>query len=198
MVGGGGVVVHGVDAGAVERVKAVRKRRGEVVPGLVEDGEREEDGEEGREEPGGRGAVGFDVIAFMFPHIGGKSTHLDRQVRDNQQLLQSFFAAAKPLLSPRGVIVVTLFEGKHYELWDIKGLARAVGFQTRTSFKFVPEDYPGYAHARTLGNISGGGRWKGEERDARTFIFEVGDRERDTGSGKQRKRKKRDGSPDED
>jgi 25S rRNA (uracil2634-N3)-methyltransferase len=134
----------------------------------------------------------------MFPHIGGKSTHLDRQVRDNQQLLQSFFAAAKPLLSPRGVIVVTLFEGKHYELWDIKGLARAVGFQTRTSFKFVPEDYPGYAHARTLGNISGGGRWKGEERDARTFIFEVGDRERDTGSGKQRKRKKRDGSPDED
>ncbi|KAG0637526.1 hypothetical protein HOY80DRAFT_1016894 [Tuber brumale] len=168
MAGGGGVVVHGVDAGAVGRVKAVRKRR-------------------------------FDVIAFMFPHIGGKSTHLDRQVHGNQQLLQSFFTAVKPLLSPRGVIVVTLFEGKQYDLWNIKGLAKAVGFQTQTSFKFVPESYPGYVHARTLGNISGGGRWKGEERDARTFVFEVGDRKCDTGGGgEQGKRKKRDDSSDED
>lgn len=104
----------------------------------------------------------------------------------------------EPLLSPRGVIVVTLFEGRQYDLWDIKGLAKAAGLQTRTSFKFAPEDYPGYAHARTLGNVSGGG-WKGEERNARTFVFEVGDREYNTGGGgRQGKRKKRDDSSGED
>ncbi|PWW78168.1 hypothetical protein C7212DRAFT_183682 [Tuber magnatum] len=214
MVGGGGVVVHGVDARAVGKVKAVRKRRGEVVHGPAEDGEGE-DGEEGRKEQGEGGAVGFDVIAFMFPHIGGKSTHLDRQVRGNQrtvpppplfiiqliippELLQSFFISVKPLLSPRGVIVATLFEGEQYDLWNIKGLAKAVGFQTRTSFKFAHGDYPGYAHARTVGNITGGG-WKGEERDARTFVFEVGDSGRDTvGGSKQGKRNKRDDSSDGD
>jgi len=94
MAGGGGVVVHSVDAKAVGRVKAVRKRRGEVVPGPVEEGEGEgggEDGKKGRgEEVGGSGVVGFDVVTFMFPHIGGKSTHLDRQVCGNQRTL-SFY-----------------------------------------------------------------------------------------------------------
>ncbi|PUU80513.1 hypothetical protein B9Z19DRAFT_1171382 [Tuber borchii] len=197
-------VVRGMAGGGgkVGRVKAVRKRRGEVVPGPVEEGgkEGEEGEEEGRKELGGRGVVGFDVITFMFPHIGGKSTHLDRQVCGNQQLLQSFFTSVKPLLSPRGVIVVTLFEGKQYDLWDIKGLAKAAGLQTRTSFKFAFEDYPGYAHSRTLGNVSSGG-WKGEERNARTFVFEVGDRERNSaggGGGRQGKRKKQDDSSGEE
>lgn len=116
------------------------------------------------------------------------------------ELLQSFFTSVKPLLSPRGVIVVTLFEGKQYDLWDIKGLAKAAGLQTRTSFKFAPEDYPGYAHSRTLGNVSGGG-WKGEERNARTFVFEVGDQEGNAAGGggdRQGKRKKQDDSSGED
>ncbi|RPB05720.1 hypothetical protein L873DRAFT_1832487 [Choiromyces venosus 120613-1] len=213
MAGGGGVVVYRIDAGAVGRVKAVRKRRGEEVPKVVVEGAEKEDGEDEEEEDdeGGSGkqegergkAVGFDVIAFMFPHIGGKSTHLDRQMRGNQQLLQSFFTSTKPLLSPTGIIVVTLFEGKQYDLWNIKGLAKAAGLQTRTSFKFAPEEYPGYVHARTLGNVSGSGGWKGEERDAKTFVFEAGDRGcgNDGGgsSSKQGKRKKQDDdSSDED
>ena len=95
MAGGGGVVVHSVDARTVGRVKAVRKRRGEVVPGPAEEGgkEEEEGEEEGRKELGGREGVGLDVITFMFPHIGGKSTHLDRQVRSNQRTLSFTFPA---------------------------------------------------------------------------------------------------------
>lgn len=43
------------------------------------------------------------------------------------------------------------------------------------SFKFQAVAYPGYKHARTLGNIEGGGGWKGEDRPARTYIFELND-----------------------
>lgn len=32
--------------------------------------------------------------------------------------------------------------------------------------------YPGYSHARTLGNIEGGGGWKGEDREARSYVFQ--------------------------
>jgi 25S rRNA (uracil2634-N3)-methyltransferase len=39
------------------------------------------------------------------------------------------------------------------------------------SMQFEPDLYPGYKHARTLGNIEGGGGWKGETRPARTYIF---------------------------
>ena len=106
MAGGGGVVVHSVDARAVGRVKAVRKRRGEVVPGPVEEGgeegggEEEQDGErERRKQRGGRGVVGFDVVTFMFPHIGGKSTHLDRQVCGNQRTLSFYLPLPRHSLS---------------------------------------------------------------------------------------------------
>ena len=72
-----------------------------------------------------------------------------------------------------GVIIVTIFEGEPYTLWNIRDLARHVGLKVVRSFKFRSGDYPGYKHARTLGNVCGGGGWKGEERDARSFIFEI-------------------------
>ena len=68
---------------------------------------------------------------------------------------------------------MTIFEGQPYELWNVRDLARHSGFRVEKSFKFQPPAYPGYEHARTLGNIEGGGGWKGEERPARTYIFEV-------------------------
>ena len=52
-----------------------------------------------------------------------------------------------------------------------------MGLRVGRSFKFQSEMYPGYRHARTLGNIGGGGGWKGESRSARTYIFEVNDGE---------------------
>ncbi|KAL8644443.1 MAG: hypothetical protein Q9210_007254 [Variospora velana] len=116
---------------------------------------------------------GFDRVVFNFPHVGGLTKDVNRQVRYNQgQLLVGFFKAATSLLTPTGTIVVTMFEGEPYSLWNIRDLARHVGLQVGQSFKFQPEAYQGYRHARTLGNIDGGRGWKGEGRDARTYVFE--------------------------
>ncbi len=119
------------------------------------------------------------------------------------ELLVSFFRAATPLLSPTGTIVLTIFEGEPYELWNVRDLARHVGLKVGRSFRFQSAAYPGYKHARTLGNIEGGGGWKGEERAARTFLFEVvGEGENGVGGAAEKrrggKRKRGDSSDEED
>lgn len=115
----------------------------------------------------------FNVILFNFPHVGGKSKDVNRQVRFNQELLVKFFGSATQLLAAAGTIVVTLFDGEPYTLWNIRDLARHSGLEVQRSFKFLADAYPGYSHARTLGNIEGGGGWKGEDRDARSYVFQV-------------------------
>lgn len=139
----GQTVLHGIDATKLDKTKYLKKS-GEL----------------------------FDVILFNFPHVGGKSTDVNRQVRFNQELLVKFFGSAMPLLGDKGVIVVTLFEGEPYTLWNIRDLARHSDLEVQRSFKFQAEAYPGYSHARTLGNIEGGGGWKGEDRDARSYVFQ--------------------------
>ena len=113
----------------------------------------------------------FDKIIFNFPHIGGKSTDVNRQVRSNQELLVKFFKSASQLLKASGSIIVTLFESEPYTLWNIRDLARHSGLEVQRSFKFQPSAYPAYRHSRTLGNIDGGGGWKGENREARSYEF---------------------------
>lgn len=173
----------------------------------------------------------FTKIVFNFPHVGGMSTDVNRQVRHNQELLVGFFKAAKDLLSSpsrpartaaqsemydsddeyasddlhdvgavHGQILVTIFEGEPYTLWNIRDLARHSGLKVVESFKFPWSAYPGYQHARTIGSITSGkdreedgkrkGAWRGEERDARCYVLE----DRDAGSkpvrGKANKRKR--------
>lgn len=135
----------------------------------------------------------FDRIIFNFPHVGGKTKDVNRQVRFNQELLVKFFASAKELLQSEGTIIVTLFEGEPYTLWCINNLARHAGLEAVRSFKFLSEAYPGYSHARTLGNIEGGGGWKGEEREARTYVFRV----KGTGAVEPKQKKKRRKGQDE-
>ena len=133
--------------------------------------------------------MGFDRVIFNFPHTGGLTKDVNRQVRANQELLVNFFKSAKPLLrtsrttpdrdagkeSEPGnpTIILTLFTGQPYDLWNVRDLARHVGLVVQRSFHFEWGVYPGYEHKRTLGNVEGSGGWKGEERSARTFIFEV-------------------------
>ena len=179
---------------------------------------------------------GFSKIVFNFPHVGGLSTDVNRQVRANQELLVGFMKAAVPLLSSaespvnhksrktstngtrydsdheydsdgniilsptadadlasqsnKPQILITMFEGQPYELWNIRDLARHCGLKVVTSFRFPWSEYPGYMHARTIGEIKGQGQqggnrengddrskragaWRGEERAARTFVLEV-------------------------
>ncbi|KAM3420683.1 hypothetical protein BST61_g3938 [Cercospora zeina] len=126
----------------------------------------------------------FDVVLFNFPHVGGKSTDVNRQVRFNQELLVKFFQTVQGVLAVKkkndnndedgsGKVVVTLFEGEPYTLWNVRDLARHAGLDVVRSFKFLAEAYPGYEHKRTLGNIEGGGGWKGEEREARSYVFRM-------------------------
>jgi 25S rRNA (uracil2634-N3)-methyltransferase len=129
----------------------------------------------------------FERILFNFPHVGGKSKDVNRQVRFNQELLVKFFAAALTLLTPEGTIVVTLFEGEPYTLWNIRDLARHSGLEVQRSFKFLASAYPGYSHSRTLGNIDGGGGWKGDDRDARSYVFQRKGVQQDTGEKKRRR-----------
>jgi 25S rRNA (uracil2634-N3)-methyltransferase len=190
-------------------------------------------------QPGGP----WDVICFNFPHVGGLSTDVNRQVRSNQELLVAFFKACIPLVSKPpplmdadedewvyadgeeseeeeedddeevaegqqlgkdddttgkgfrtgpGQILVTLFEGDPYTLWNIKDLARHAGLVVVTSFRFPWTSYEGYSHARTAGHIEGKdgerGGWRGEDREARMYVFEVKQKEQAKKGGKKRAR----------
>ncbi|KAK2026801.1 hypothetical protein LX32DRAFT_622021 [Colletotrichum zoysiae] len=137
----------------------------------------------------------FKRILFNFPHVGGKSTDRNRQVRYNQELLVAFFNSAIPSLAPGGTIVVTLFEGDPYTLWNVKDLGRHAGLQSLQSFKFHAKAYPGYKHARTLGVVrekktgeASGAAWKGEDRPARSYVFMRKDEAPEEVPGKKRKR----------
>ncbi|KAI9799684.1 MAG: hypothetical protein M1825_004419 [Sarcosagium campestre] len=142
----------------------------------------------------GRGK--WDCIAWNFPHTGGKSTDVNRQVRANQELLVGFFKAALPLLAPQGTVVVTLFVGEPYELWNVRDLARHAGLRVGRSFDFNPALYPGYAHVRTSGKDPAGA-WKADERRARSFVFEVeGPRDKEVKAGK--RKRGRDHADDDD
>ncbi|PQE13601.1 hypothetical protein CJF31_00005039 [Rutstroemia sp. NJR-2017a BVV2] len=143
---GGGVIKYGVDATKMKAWTTGKNGRGEGI---------------------------MDRIFFNFPHVGGKSTDVNRQVRYNQELLVAFFQRALPSLSPRhgASIIVTLFEGHPYTLWNIRDLGRHAGLEVERSFRFQAGAYPGYRHARTLGVVKGGGGGKGEEREARSYVF---------------------------
>ncbi|CAD0109977.1 unnamed protein product [Aureobasidium uvarum] len=117
-----------------------------------------------------------------------------------ERVLFNFPHAVAPLLAPHGTVIITLFEGEPYTLWNIRDLARHSGLEVQRSFRFQADAYPGYAHARTLGNIEGGGGWKGEERPSRSYVFQhkgAGDVVQKQ-QAKNNKRKKMEQSDDED
>jgi 25S rRNA (uracil2634-N3)-methyltransferase len=172
---------HGIDAAKLSSYKTLRCSRDE-------------------DEDEGEAVSGWDTIAFMFPHVGGLSTDvMNRQVRSNQALIAGFFKACLETSSPKqrlrilekqankpnlvqrrsneflrmgGRVLVALFEGEPYSLWNVRDLARHAGLRVVESWRFDWGLYPGYKHVRTLGALEGGGGWKGEDREARMYVFE--------------------------
>ncbi|KAE8449143.1 hypothetical protein EG329_008527 [Mollisiaceae sp. DMI_Dod_QoI] len=154
---------------------------------------------------GKRGEGIMERVVFNFPHVGGKSTDVNRQVRYNQDLLVKFFKQAIPSLSLKhgSSIIVTLFEGEPYTLWNIRDLGRHSGLEVKESFKFQAKAYPGYKHARTLGVVKGkngevGGGWKGEERPARSYVFVRKGEGAVMGDGKRQREQSSDEGTDEE
>jgi 25S rRNA (uracil2634-N3)-methyltransferase len=114
-------------------------------------------------------------------HVNSSSDHYesdddDGMSQDDDISLQQKHGAVN------GQILVTIFEGEPYTLWNIRDLARHSGLKVVESFKFPWSAYPGYRHARTIGDITIGkdrseegkrkGAWRGEERDARCYVLE--------------------------
>lgn len=116
----------------------------------------------------------FDVVIFMFPHVAAGIADEDRNILTNQKMLSSFFKTAQEVLAPEGTIAVSLAVSKTYDLWDIRGLAKAQGLKVKTSGPFQGTLFPGYEHRRTQGFMDDKGQFrggKGEERSARWTIF---------------------------
>lgn len=74
-----------------------------------------------------------------------------------------------------GEIHITIKTCKPYDLWDVKSLAKSTGvLAVKSSFRFLPEDFPGYEHRRTLGfkeGVSKSGNAEINRADPRTFVI---------------------------
>jgi 25S rRNA (uracil2634-N3)-methyltransferase len=76
---------------------------------------------------------------------------------------------------PEGEIHVTIKTCKPYDLWAIKGLAKATGkLAIKGTAPFYPDDFPGYEHRRTLGfkeGVSKPGNAEITSSAPKTFMF---------------------------
>lgn len=116
----------------------------------------------------------FQNVMFNFPHTGRGMKDVDRNVRDHQILVKGYFDSANKLLQyakaePKRVIL-TLFEGEPYVLWEVKLLARSVGLKVVRSGRFDWDAFNGYHHKRTNSNADT--TKPALEREARIYEFE--------------------------
>ncbi|KAI9308159.1 hypothetical protein BJ944DRAFT_196448 [Cunninghamella echinulata] len=148
----GGTVLYDIDATKLEKYKAITQHH-------------------------------YTKIIFNFPHVGKGIKDEQRNVQSNQQLLLNFFKSATPLLAIKeenpkkrdGEIIVTLKTIKPYDQWKVKFVAKWTGELTiKSSIPFVPTDYPGYCHRRTIGFKEGLSKSENEEilkSDPKIYIF---------------------------
>ncbi|KAJ3302966.1 hypothetical protein HDV03_004418 [Kappamyces sp. JEL0829] len=93
----------------------------------------------------------FDKIVFMFPHVGLGIKDQDQNIRANQMLIQRFLEESQSKLKDDGEIIVTVKTGLPYDSWNVRELGKQAGLVVSRSFEFVPADFAGYRHRRTLG-----------------------------------------------
>ncbi|CCE62486.1 hypothetical protein TPHA_0C03340 [Tetrapisispora phaffii CBS 4417] len=70
-----------------------------------------------------------------------------------------------------GKVILTMFTGEPYDLWEVRALAKQTGFQVEKSNKFQWENYPEYHHKRT--NSEQDTTKPAQEREARTYVFKI-------------------------
>ena len=96
----------------------------------------------------------------------------DRNILSNQKLLQAFFNSATPFLSSKslysdmndGEIHITMKTVEPYNQWNVKKLAKSTDqLAVKESMDFIPSQYPGYEHRRTLGYQKGKSKNENEE-----------------------------------
>ncbi|KAL3900204.1 MAG: hypothetical protein SGCHY_001507 [Lobulomycetales sp.] len=131
----------------------------------------------------------FSKIVFNFPHTGSGIKDKRLNILKQQALIQAFLESASSLLDPsHGEIHITTKTGDPYDLWDIKKIAKKLGLECKTSFKFFPELYPGYKHRRTLGWKEGVSADDNSEilkgGPPRTFCFTLPNQNKLEGKGK--------------
>ncbi|EDO16726.1 hypothetical protein Kpol_1003p31 [Vanderwaltozyma polyspora DSM 70294] len=69
-----------------------------------------------------------------------------------------------------GKIILSVFTGEPYDLWQVRTLAKDNGLKVERSNKFQWENYPEYHHRRT--NSEQDTTKRAEEREARIYVFE--------------------------
>lgn len=112
---------------------------------------------------------GFDRIVWNFPCVAVKDDkdeepydsgrvagqqNLDGQtteLKENRQLLRSFFEASKTKLCEKGGEVHVTHKTKEpFSWWNIRQLAREAGFTTRATLCFDRTLFPGYVNRKAL------------------------------------------------
>ncbi|RKP31481.1 hypothetical protein METBISCDRAFT_26561 [Metschnikowia bicuspidata] len=133
-------------------------------------------------------------IMFNFPHTGRGMKDVDRNIRDHQKLVLSYFQNCKEVFEivnsrrktgasdgfagyggldgdmPKQKIILSLFEGEPYVSWGIKALARSVGYKVERSGAMDWTAFKGYHHKRT--NSIRDTTKPATERDARIYVFD--------------------------
>ena len=92
----------------------------------------------------------FDLVVFMFPHIGGKM-----KIHKNRHLLKSFGLSAAQVLEDNGKVIVTLCDGQggtsydqthrtEADTWQILKMMSFADLALTSAGKFQIEDFEGY------------------------------------------------------
>ena len=128
----------------------------------------------------------INCIMFNFPHSGKGIKDVERNIRDHQLLVSNYLKSSintfdiiaanddniynKHGASP-GIktVILTVFEGEPYDSWNVKGLAKSLGFKVVRSSFFDWTLYPEYHHRRT--NSMKDTTKPAHERNARMYIF---------------------------
>lgn len=92
----------------------------------------------------------------------------NQQDRDQQRSRHR--SKKSSLLAEDGAVIVSIFDGLPYSLWDLRRLARENGFSVRRSGSFEWDIFPGYTHRLTGGR--GDTTKQASSRNAKIYVFE--------------------------